>query len=101
MRKIILPLLLLFISVQSFAQFTVTGRVVDTANKKPIPFATAFLNNTSAAIATNDNGEFKLKNIRPGHYQLMVTFIGYKPYKTNIVVDGDLLIPVIELEASN
>src|ERR1700741_1312043 len=70
MRKLILPLCLLFLSFQTFAQFTITGKVIDTADKKPVSFATVFLNNTSAAIATSDNGEFKLKNIRPGHYQL-------------------------------
>jgi len=101
MKKISLPLLLLLLSFQSFAQFTVSGKVVDKADKKPVPFATAFLNNTSAAAPTNNNGGFILKNIRPGHYQLIISFIGYETYKTNIVVDDNMTIPVIELTASN
>jgi hypothetical protein len=100
MKKLILPFLL-FLSFQSFAQFTITGKVVDQTDKKPVLFATAFLNNTSAAAPTNDNGEFKLKNIRPGHYQLIITFIGYETYKTNIIVDDNMDIPVINLVPSN
>src|ERR1700749_4956332 len=101
MKKLILPLLLLFLSFGCFAQFTLSGKVIDTTDNKPVPFATAFLNNTSAASPTNDNGEFHLKKIRPGHYQLIITFIGYETYKTNIIVDGNMVLPTIKLIPSN
>ncbi|MGN6177801.1 MAG: carboxypeptidase-like regulatory domain-containing protein [Mucilaginibacter sp.] len=101
MKNLVLPLLLLLQSFHSFAQFTVSGKIINKADKKPISFATAFLNNTSVASPTNDKGEFSLKNVHPGHYQLIISFIGYEAYKANIAVDENMTIPQIELTASN
>ena len=90
---------LMFVSVSGYAQHTVTGKVIDKADNKPIQFAVVFLNKTGIATNTLDNGTFTLKNIPEGHYQLLVTLVGYESIKLLIDVTGDLHLDDIILSA--
>ncbi|MES1214304.1 MAG: TonB-dependent receptor [Bacteroidota bacterium] len=93
MIKTIATVLLFLISVNAISQqpaksnnkASITGRVVDSASKKPIEYATitllaaeskSVMNGTTA----NKLGEFEITSIDPGLYTLVVEFIGYKTY---------------------
>ncbi len=66
-------------------EFTLQGKVIDATNNKPIPFVTVYLKHLkdstyfSGGLA-NDSGEFMIEQLRPGPYQLKISFIGYKNY---------------------
>ncbi len=87
-------------TIQSFSQFngggtmpefTLSGKVVDADNKKPIPFATVYLKHLkdstyfSGGLA-NDSGTFLIEQLRPGRYQLKISFIGYTNYLDTIML---------------
>lgn len=64
----------------------ISGNVVDSLTKKPIDYATiGLLTETGTApingVVTDEKGNFKLDNIRPGTYKITVSFLGY-PAKT-------------------
>jgi hypothetical protein len=57
---------------------TIKGRIIDGTNNDPLPFVNVFLSNTTYGSATDLDGNFEIKNISPGIYDMIVTRIGYK-----------------------
>jgi hypothetical protein len=100
MKKYLVPLLLLLSSF-TVAQNTVSGRVISKADKKPVPNAVVFINKSEIWATTNNNGEFTLKNIPAGTYQLLITIVGYENYKSGLQVKGNSVINDIEITPAN
>jgi CarboxypepD_reg-like domain len=87
--------LLLVSSFIADAQFTVTGRIVDSATKEPMPGASVYCQNTTIGTATNKQGEFSLQ-LKSGGYELIVSFTGYVTKEVRISHTDDK-IPDIEM----
>ena len=64
------------------AQFgALQGKVIDKETKEPIPFANIIIddNGTQVGGTTSDfDGNYSIKSIPPGRYDIKVTYIGYK-----------------------
>ncbi len=89
---------LLFISYSYvFSQTSIQGKVVD-ENNQPLCLANVILENTYIGTFTNANGEFLLKNIKSGKYQLKVSFVGYQTHVENIEVKNEPLNLTIQLK---
>jgi len=56
---------------------TIQGRVIDGETRQPIPQANLALLGTNWGAATNDGGEFIVRDIRPGRYIMEFTHINY------------------------
>jgi len=69
----------LLVNAQSlFAQSgVVEGRVYDKVNNDPIPFANVIIKSTSTGASTNEEGYYRIENLKPGEYNLQASFIGY------------------------
>ncbi len=65
-----------FISINSFSQFKITGRVT-ALNNENLEDVSVYFNNTTIGTVTNSKGEFKL-NANKGNYTLVISFLGYK-----------------------
>ena len=79
-------LLLLLIStfpITIYAQFQISGTVYD-QDGVTVPSAHVFINGTTYGTLTNNNGSFEIKKIPDGVYQLVVKFLGYKDFVTQI-----------------
>jgi hypothetical protein len=76
--KLILCLLLSF-SVFSQEKFRVSGTVKDAKTLETIPGASVYLEGTTIGTQADSLGRFALKNIAEGRYQLVSSFVGYKP----------------------
>ena len=86
MRKIttyLLTLLLSTASLLSFAQKTVSGRVTDAEDGKPLPGATIKAGEIRGA-STDKDGHFVLKNISGNIDALDVSYIGYQTSKVTL-----------------
>jgi hypothetical protein len=81
--KSCLFLLSIFISTIVFGQFTITGKVVDSATKEPLFGASVFAQNTTSGTTTNREGEFSL-SLKSGGYELIVSFTGYQSKEIRI-----------------
>jgi len=98
--KFITQLLLLIISVHSFAQ-TLKGKVIDESTKQAIPNVNIIILNTERHIQTDENGFFKISNIKVGRYSVKVTSIGFDEAIINEVLlsigkETELTIPLTE-----
>ena len=62
--------ILLAFQINAFAQQygTIQGKVIDKTTRQPIPYANIVLVGTNYGTATDQKGEFKLKNIPIGRY---------------------------------
>lgn len=55
------------------------GRVVDQLTKEPLPYATVQLKGSSVGTIADDEGVFHLHNLCEDEFDLVVSFVGYKP----------------------
>lgn len=82
MSKLISLFVFLFLALQLPAQQptqTIRGTIMDEASNMPLPFATVNLQKTSIGTVTDSLGNFSLKNVPIGRYDIMGSLIGYDP----------------------
>jgi hypothetical protein len=82
--------------------FNVSGKVVDSASKEPLSFASVFCQNTTQGTATNKEGNFFL-SLKEGGYDLIITYTGYRSQLVRISPDiktTDLQIEMVKEEKS-
>jgi outer membrane receptor protein involved in Fe transport len=97
MRRFLTTTVLCFFFLYSISQegntsnkkASITGRIIDSATKKPIEYATITITDyktkkTAGGTTANNQGEFELEGIEPGNYTLVVEFIGYQPYQKKL-----------------
>jgi hypothetical protein len=79
----------------------ITGKVTNSDGKTPIYLANVFLSNTTAGSSTNNDGEFALRDLKPGEYNLIVSIVGYETYSTNVLVGDQPIRLNIKLNYKN
>ena len=80
--------LIILLPASCFAQFTITGRVLNQADTKPVADASVFLSNTATGNKTARNGTFTLKNARPGKYKLVISIVGFETYSETLTISN-------------
>jgi outer membrane receptor protein involved in Fe transport len=60
----------------------ISGTIIDSLTKKPMDYASVGLYRSGGkspitGVVTDDKGNFKLDNVKPGIYKLAISFIGY------------------------
>jgi CarboxypepD_reg-like domain len=85
MYRALLLLFLVFVLANLFCvaqpeKRTVSGIVVDSLTKEPLPFVNVFLANTTRGASTAANGSFSIQSMPPGKYDLVASYVRYKPY---------------------
>lgn len=90
------------IPLLSFSQNQIKGRIIDQAGKG-VPFANVFIESLSKGVVSDDHGSFTMDVLKDGEYELTVSIIGYKDYKTTVKVNGNQTteIGVISIKRSN
>jgi hypothetical protein len=66
------------------AQSTISGRVFDSQTNEPLPYANVFLSKTTIGSSSDLDGYFRVENIPDGIYELIVQYIGYELFITQI-----------------
>ena len=94
MKKSILMMLLLLVSIASFAQERlVSGAIIDRDTKDPVDQVTVQLLKTDSTYVTgaisNEKGLFHLNAPENGKYLLKITSVGYKPTVKRVVIEQD------------
>lgn len=79
--------------------FEIRGKIVDTAGKA-IPRASVTIRQKGSTVTiaggiANDEGNFRIINLRPGVFTIRVVFIGYSPVIQDITIKPD--VPVLDL----
>lgn len=92
MRNLIL--LTFFVLASSFfAQtFLVSGKISD-AKGNPLPFASVIVKGTTIGTNSNADGLYTLR-LKPGSYELLFQYVGYKKEQKSIVLDSDVALNI-------
>jgi hypothetical protein len=80
-------LLLLIVTIQSFGQSTVKGKIFDAKTNEPMPFASVYISNSTKGTQSDENGNYQINNVPLGNVQLVVSFVGYDVYQQIIKVE--------------
>ncbi|HEX2718359.1 MAG TPA: TonB-dependent receptor, partial [Gemmatimonadaceae bacterium] len=64
---------------------TVTGRIVDAADNRPLPGAYVIIGSSQQGVATREDGTYRLV-LRPGTYELRARLIGYGSTTARVTV---------------
>ena len=89
----------LFIT-SSYANNTISGFVYSKNSGEPLPFANVILKGTTIGTATNIDGMFIIRDVKPGSYIVTASFSGYLSEEIEAEVIGDLEL-VFSLEETS
>jgi hypothetical protein len=103
MRKYFLVLIFNFaISILTLAQSTeegiVTGIVTDLSTGKPMEFVNVFIANTMRGVMTDAQGSFTLDKIPFGAQEIVCSFVGYEPYRSQVKITSQVAKLTIKLQ---
>jgi len=77
-----LPILIfsLIISIFSFGQQgIIKGKLFNKINNEAIPYGNVIIQGTTVGASANESGEYEIKNLDPGQYNLEASYVGFKP----------------------
>src|ERR1700761_9802538 len=78
--------LFLLLPLGCLAQFSITGKVLNKADNKPVENVSVFLSNATIGDRTAADGTFTLHNVKPGKYDLVVSDIAFETYDQAVIV---------------
>lgn len=95
MKKIILPIFLIFFAHHLFAQSgSIIGQVTDKDTGESLPFCNVFINNTTIATTTDLDGNFLLSDVPEGDFELGFSFIGYQAIQKAVSVKSGVQLTI-------
>ncbi len=103
MKQTLFLIAFFFLATQAFpqaTQYTINGKVIDRKTRMPLQGASVFAQNTTFGVATDVEGNFRLR-LPNGGYELIITFTGYETESiriSNASDDKNLLIEVTPKE---
>ncbi|RZK21641.1 MAG: carboxypeptidase-like regulatory domain-containing protein [Pedobacter sp.] len=91
-KSLLASLVFLIIGTHVIAQntFTISGVVRD--NKDGLPGASIYLSGYKIATVADNDGKFKLPNLKPGSYDLLVQIVGYLPYSKSVIISDKSVV---------
>ncbi|HEY5508835.1 MAG TPA: TonB-dependent receptor, partial [Paludibacter sp.] len=91
MRKIYIAAFMLFSAFTTFAQHTLSGKVVD-ENGSPLVGATLLFQNSSVGKTTARDGSFRFEHLTNNRYTLEVSYIGFETAINQLDVDKEVVV---------
>ncbi len=71
--------ILILSTLSAFAQTgVINGRISDATSNESVPFANVIIQGTTIGASSDLEGNYEIKNITPGLYNVEVSFLGYK-----------------------
>lgn len=77
------------INAQPNADATINGFVYDAANGEALIGANVFVKELNLGAASNLSGFYVIPKIKPGKFELIVSYIGYKTYTVTVTLNKD------------
>jgi iron complex outermembrane receptor protein len=84
----------------AYAQkYVLSGTVREATKNETLSGATVQLEGSTGSAVTNDKGIFRIENLSPGTYTVVIRFLGYAQKKEQVVLQNDVEISIV-LETS-
>ncbi len=84
MKRLHVLLLLQCMVIAAWGQHQLTGVV--TGNGKPLPGASVVIQKSLYGVSAGSEGQFEFRNLKPGTYQLVASFVGYQTQKKEVLI---------------
>ncbi|WP_448698538.1 carboxypeptidase-like regulatory domain-containing protein [Mucilaginibacter sp. AW1-3] len=98
MRFLFYLLLGVLLPVFALAQDgSITGKVTSADLQMPLAKASVFLSNATYGTSTESDGTFALRGLKPGQYELVVSYVGYDSYHKTLMVGASPIKLDIEM----
>jgi iron complex outermembrane recepter protein len=78
----------------SIAQFIIKGNIKDNLTQNDLSGASIYISDIKTGMNTDNEGDFKISNIKKGIYLLEISLVGYKSKIERIVVNKDTTINI-------
>jgi len=92
------------ISASALAQdhTSITGNILDLeTNNTPLEMARITITETGDKTITNENGHFEFKNLKPGIYNVSLSFVGYETKTVEVHVINNEISKINESLSAN
>lgn len=76
-RSVLLVVFTIAVSITFAQKGVIKGRVYHALNNEPVPFAAVGILSVSLGVTTDLDGNYELKNLVPGLYNISVSCLGY------------------------
>lgn len=96
-----LLLLLSLFAVPAFAQYQISGRVINSETDDPIQGVDIYDNKVGKSFRTDGNGDFEIDDLPRGSYKLYFFMLGYEVVNRTFEIDNDDLTISIEMDPLN
>jgi iron complex outermembrane receptor protein len=85
---------LLFAILQGsvYPQISVTGKIIDKTDNKPLAGANIVVQGTRFSTSSSEDGTYQIVALKPGSYKFKVSFMGYKTLTQEIEANSDKII---------
>lgn len=67
----------------------ITGKITDAVTGKPLSGADIYIASSQKGTISDENGNFKLTNLRQGKYTVIVSYIGYKKFDKTLNINAN------------
>ena len=88
---------LLFLTHSALLAAELKGTVLDAETGESLPGANVYIEGVERGASTDLDGQFAIANVGTGSHTLVVSFIGYKEYRSPVVVEADAAELFVEL----
>ncbi|MDN3668914.1 TonB-dependent receptor [Echinicola jeungdonensis] len=86
MKSLLLTAIFSLVAIGAFAQNNVSGSIIDAETGEELIGANVILEGTGRGSTSDLQGDFHIRNVPSGTYQLKVSYIGYQTIRTEIEV---------------
>ena len=88
-NKLIL-LTIVFISGNFYSQYSLSGKIIDNSGD-PVIGASVFIKESSSGSSSDINGQYSIKNIKKGNYNLTISIVGFKTISETIAIQSNIV----------
>ena len=97
MKPMMVLFSLLFLAHSALLAAELKGTVRDAETGESLPGANVYIEGVERGASTDLDGQFSIANVGVGSHTLVVSFIGYKEYRSPVVVEADAVELFVEL----
>ena len=83
-------LTVVFISENFYSQYSLSGKIIDNSGE-PVIGASVFLKESSLGSSSDINGQYSIKNIEKGNYNLTISIVGFKTISETITIQSNIV----------
>ena len=94
--KFIYSFIIFFVFTQSnIAQIKISGHIKDEQTNEALTGVAIYISDLNTGATSNEEGNYKIENIKPGNYLFEYSYTGYKKRVERIFIEKDTVINIL------